>query len=73
MSVDASLGDGGGTVGGTWMAFYDQAFKVELSNGLRFIANYRYSLKDRISNDPLSAGAKSFKSLNTDDYDSFFS
>ena len=72
MSVEASLG-GEGSVGGSWMAFYDQAFKVDLQNGVRFIANYRYSLKDRISNDPLAAGAKKFQNLNTDDYDSFYS
>lgn len=33
-------------VHGKWQDYYDQAFLVELDNGLRFLANFRYELKD---------------------------
>ena len=56
MSATAAT-DGGGTVKGTWFAFYDQAFKVELENGQRFISNYKYALKPYVSSDPLGMGA----------------
>jgi hypothetical protein len=57
------------------MAFYDQAFKVELNNGLRFITNYRYSVKEYVSSDPLQDAEKLSKNkdLDTDDYDKFYS
>jgi hypothetical protein len=29
-----------------WFSFYDQAFKVEADDGTRYLANYRYSLKE---------------------------
>lgn len=32
---------------GFWQDYYDQAFHVELDNGLRFIANFRYELRDK--------------------------
>jgi hypothetical protein len=32
---------------------------VELSNGMRFITNFRYNLKDNISKDPLQEKDKS--------------
>ena len=54
------------------MAFYDQAFKVELNNGLRFITNYRYSVKEYVSSDPLKDKALAQNTeLDTDDYDKF--
>ena len=34
-------------VKGFWQDYYDQAFHVELENGLRFVANFRYELKDK--------------------------
>lgn len=58
-------------VKGNWMPFYDQAFKVELDNGMRFITNYRYSLKDYITKDPLESGTKLIQDLQTDDYNKF--
>lgn len=64
-----------GTIKGTWFAFYDQAFKVELENGQRFISNYKYALKPYVSNDPLAMGAHRIaqQSVQTDDYDKFYS
>ena len=58
------------------MAFYDQGFKVELDNGQRLVANFRYSLKEYVSSDPLSLGVKNdkgLKDLATDDYNKFYS
>jgi len=34
---------------GTWSTIYDQAFKIELDNGLRFLANFKYTIKSDIS------------------------
>lgn len=67
--AEASKGEG--TVSGTWSTVYDQAFKVELDNGLRFISNFRYNIKQGLSQDPLQDGASKFDSLKTDDYGSF--
>lgn len=55
------------------MTFYDQGFKVELDNGKRFIANFRYSLKEYVAADPVALGAKAIKDVYTDDYDKFYS
>lgn len=63
----------GGQISGTWVSFYDQAFKVDLENGQRFVANYRYSLKEYVLSDPLKSGAKAIKNVETDDYDKFYS
>ena len=63
----------GEEIAGTWVAFYDQAFKVELDNGQRFLANYRYSVKEYVISDPLKSGAKAIKNVETDDYDKFYS
>lgn len=30
---------------GTWSTIYDQSFKIELENGLRFLANFKYTIK----------------------------
>ena len=62
-----------GDLTGKWMAFYDQAFKVDLSDGTSFIANYRYALKEYVDNDPLKHGAKNLVHLETDDYTKFYS
>jgi hypothetical protein len=32
---------------------YDQAFIIELENGIRFLSNFRYNMKDTISKDPI--------------------
>lgn len=37
---------------GKWTSIYDQAFNIELDNGMRFIANFRYNLKPELAKDP---------------------
>jgi hypothetical protein len=39
---------------GHWTAIYDQAINIELDNGMRFLANFRYDIKPEISKDPLA-------------------
>jgi hypothetical protein len=63
----------GGEATGQWVAFYDQAMKIDLDDGQRLIANYRYSLKEYVNGDPLKAGAKALAGVETDDYDKFYS
>ena len=58
-------------VSGNWSNIYDQSFKVELDNGLRFISNFKYSVKPQISEDPTKDGANEFISLKTGDYNKF--
>jgi hypothetical protein len=49
---------------GTWSTIYDQAFKIELENGLRFLANFKYTIKPNISSDPINDGFNKFVRLN---------
>ena len=59
---------------GKWTNIYDQAFDVELENGIRFIANLRYSIKNKLSADPVKQarqGLESFGTIGSDDYDKF--
>ena len=61
-------------IAGTWTTMYDQAFMVELESGIRFLANFRYSVKPDISDDPISDGDQSESplfNLGTADYDKF--
>jgi len=58
-------------VQGTWSTIYDQAFRVELENGMRFITNFRYNIKPEISQDPFKDGASTFEGTQTGDYASF--
>jgi hypothetical protein len=53
-----------GSIKGNWFAFYDQAFKVELENGQRFISNYKYALKPYVSSNPLEMGAQRIAQAN---------
>jgi hypothetical protein len=39
---------------GKWTSIYDQAFNIELDNGMRFISNFRYNLKPELAQDPFS-------------------
>jgi hypothetical protein len=39
-------------IAGTWSPVYDQSFEVELDNGLRFLANFKYSIKPEITPAP---------------------
>lgn len=61
----------GEMIDGTWSTIYDQAFRVELSNGQRFISNFRYNVKDTISEDPLADGASRFQGIGAGDYINF--
>lgn len=36
-------------IDGTWTNIYDQAQTIDLSNGMRFIANYRYDMDDNLA------------------------
>lgn len=45
--------------------------RVELDNGMRFVANFRYSIIDRISEDPVKDGADRFRSIKASSYASF--
>lgn len=40
---------------------------------MRFITNYRYSVKEYVTSSPIEKGAKALKDLSTDDYDKFYS
>ena len=41
---------------GTWSTIYDQSFRIELTNGIRFLANFKYSVKPEISTEPTVEG-----------------
>lgn len=45
--------------------------KIELNNGLRFLANFKYTVKPEISQDPTKDGADEFQSLKAGDYNKF--
>ena len=61
----------GPVIEGTWSTIYDQAFRVELSDGQRFISNFRYNIKDSISDDPLQDGVGRFTGIGAGDYINF--
>jgi hypothetical protein len=58
-------------VKGRWSTIYDQAFKVELENGQRFISNFRYNAKPTFSPDPLTDSQLALADIHTRAYDSF--
>jgi hypothetical protein len=66
---------GSTTIKGHWTSIYDQAFNVELENGMRFLANYRYNIKPSISKDPFVDarlnGISQFTAIESGDYDKF--
>jgi len=43
---------------GSWTPVYDQALSVSLDGGTRFVANFRYSIKE---GHPLQDGASAFE------------
>ena len=61
--MTATAAGGGATSSGTWLAFYDQAFKVDLDNGMRFITNFRYSVKEFVASNPIETGEKGLGEL----------
>lgn len=56
---------------GTWSTIYDQSFKVELENGIRFLANFKYTIKPELSALPQTEGASHFETIKTGDYGKF--
>jgi len=56
---------------GTWSTIYDQAYQIQLENGLRFLANFRYSLKDYTPATTTPAAFAQMSSLKTGDYAKF--
>jgi hypothetical protein len=50
---------------------YDQAMRVELNNGMRFITNMRYNVMDNISKDPIKDGVEAFSQIKAGSYASF--
>jgi hypothetical protein len=67
----ATAPDGKSTFKGTWSTIYDQAFRVELENGMRFAANFKYNIIPELSKDPLADGGNKFEGTQTGDYNSF--
>mmetsp|Transcript_10052 Transcript_10052/g.15336 ORF Transcript_10052/g.15336 Transcript_10052/m.15336 type:complete len:90 (-) Transcript_10052:1416-1685(-) len=61
----------GPAIKGKWSTIYDQSLKVELQNGQRFIANFRYNAKPTLSADPLSDRELKYADLHSGDYGSF--
>jgi len=43
----------------------DQFMRVELENGMRFAANFRYNIKPSISKDPMKENPAKFKGIGT--------
>lgn len=62
-------------INGKWTAIYDQALNIELDNGMRFIANLRYNIKNSITEDPYKEakekGVDQWSQIETGDYDKF--
>ena len=42
-----------------------------LTNGMRFISNFRYNVKHNLSSNPLADGFEKFEGMSTGDYKSF--
>lgn len=58
-------------VGGTWSTIYDQSFKIELDNGIRFVSNFKYSVDPHISALPQKDSLEKFEDIKTGDYNKF--
>jgi hypothetical protein len=58
-------------IAGKWSPIYDQSFSVMLENGMRFLANFKYTIKPEISKNPIEDGAIKFKDVKTGDYGKF--
>ncbi len=58
---------------GKWTTIYDQALKLELDNGLRFLTNFRYNAKPALSKDPLNDQLLAYANIHSGDYGSFIS
>ena len=58
-------------VQGVWSPIYDQSFEVELENGLRFLTNFKYTVKSDVSPKPSQELFQKFETLKTGDYNKF--
>jgi hypothetical protein len=67
----ATASHGGQSFTGTWSTIYDQAMRVELNNGLRFVTNFRYNILESISKNPVKDGADAFSEIKAGSYSSF--
>ena len=60
---------------GKWSMIYDQAFIIELDNGIRFLSNFRYNMKPEISKDVVKEananGILKFATIESGDQDKF--
>jgi hypothetical protein len=58
---------------GTWSSIYDQAMRVQLDDGTRFITNFRYNVKGDLSVDAVGEGYEHFAQggFGANDYSSF--
>lgn len=61
----------GQSFAGQWSTIYDQAMRVELDNGMRFITNFRYNILDSISKNPVKDGVEAFSEIKAGSYSSF--
>jgi hypothetical protein len=62
----------GAVLNGKWSTIYDQAIKVELENGQRFLANFRYNAKSDLTSDPQKDALQLlYANIHTNDYGSF--
>lgn len=51
---------------GNWTPYYDSSMIVSLENGLKFIANFRYNVKQSITKDPMNPTEEETKEFNRD-------
>lgn len=58
-------------VKGKWSTVYDQALKVELENGERYVTNFRYNVKPSVSTDPLTDQNLLMEDMHAGDYGKF--
>jgi hypothetical protein len=58
-------------IGGSWSPVYDQSLEIELDNGLRFLSNFKYTIKSDISKNPQQELMQTFSGLKTGDYAKF--
>jgi len=61
----------GQSFSGTWSTIYDQAMRVELDNGVRFVTNFRYNVLESISTNPVKDGEGAFSQIKAGSYGSF--
>ena len=63
----------GNVIKGKWSPIYAQAMVVELDNGLRFVANFRYNIKEEICEDPINKFTNKLALIDTSHEEAFHS